>query len=239
MNMVTEGTWSLPETEEEFDTLKEIMSKHLPVGKDGTNAIEMISKAGFGDDTLYDQIGDLADAQGDDACARNLLKDYVMKHLVNGGFAYKYSPEERAQLQGAVADKHEEPATAEDGNEVIALPNKEDTKFEDIKDYVMSHYNTEEKSFPMGETGIVQSTTKKFGEEFQTIIEKLVSVLAGKEVELVNDERSIDEKKGKDHDKDGDIDSDDYLKSKDVAIKKAMGKEVEEQIDILKRLSGI
>lgn len=256
MNMVTEGTWSLPETEEEFDTLKEIMSKHLPVGKDGTNAIEMVSKAGFGDDTLYDQIGDLADEQGDDACARNLLKDYVMKHLVNGGFAYKYSPEERAQLQGAVADKHEEPATTEaeaepakcthcDGRGCEKCSDRgfttEETglSFEDIKDYVMSHFNTEEKSFPMGETGIVQSATKKFGEEVQPIVEKLVSLLSGKQVELVDDDRSIDEKKGKDHDKDGDVDSDDYLKSKDIAIKKAMGKEVEEAVTLLKRLSGI
>ena len=41
----------------------------------------------------------------------------------------------------------------------------------------------------------------------------------------------VDEKKGKDHDKDGDIDSDDYLAAKDKAIKKAMGKEVNEDAD--------
>ena len=35
----------------------------------------------------------------------------------------------------------------------------------------------------------------------------------------------VDEKKGKDHDGDGDIDSDDYLAARDKAIKKAMGKE--------------
>jgi methyl-accepting chemotaxis protein len=38
----------------------------------------------------------------------------------------------------------------------------------------------------------------------------------------------LDEKKGKDHDGDGDIDSDDYMAAKDKAIKKAMGKDVEE-----------
>ena len=36
------------------------------------------------------------------------------------------------------------------------------------------------------------------------------------------------EKKGTDHDGDGDIDSDDYMAAKDKAIKKAMGKEVDE-----------
>ena len=41
--------------------------------------------------------------------------------------------------------------------------------------------------------------------------------------------QAIDEKKGKDHDGDGDIDSDDYLKSRDIAIKKAMGKKVDDK----------
>ena len=39
---------------------------------------------------------------------------------------------------------------------------------------------------------------------------------------------NVDEKKGKDHDGDGDIDSDDYMAAKDKAIKKAMGKKVNE-----------
>ena len=34
----------------------------------------------------------------------------------------------------------------------------------------------------------------------------------------------VTEKKGKDQDKDGDVDSKDYMKSKDIAIKKAMAK---------------
>ena len=38
------------------------------------------------------------------------------------------------------------------------------------------------------------------------------------------DEAKFAEKQGTDHDKDGDIDSKDYLKSRDIAIKKAMGK---------------
>ena len=38
----------------------------------------------------------------------------------------------------------------------------------------------------------------------------------------------LEEKKGKDHDGDGDVDSDDYMAAKDKAIKKAMGKDVDE-----------
>lgn len=40
--------------------------------------------------------------------------------------------------------------------------------------------------------------------------------------------KKLKEKKGKDHDGDGDIDSDDYLAAKDKAIKKSMGKDVNE-----------
>ena len=43
-----------------------------------------------------------------------------------------------------------------------------------------------------------------------------------------SEEIEIKEKKGKDHDGDGDIDGDDYMAAKDKAIKKAMGKSVDE-----------
>src|SRR6056300_338027 len=43
----------------------------------------------------------------------------------------------------------------------------------------------------------------------------------------------IDEKKGKDLDGDGDVDGDDYMAAKDKAIKKAMGKDVNERVGAL------
>jgi len=44
------------------------------------------------------------------------------------------------------------------------------------------------------------------------------------------EEESVSEKKGKDHDGDGDVDGDDYMAAKDKAIKKAMGKEPQQEI---------
>tara|TARA_B100000989_G_scaffold294299_1_gene273184 strand:+ start:870 stop:2426 length:1557 start_codon:yes stop_codon:yes gene_type:complete len=48
------------------------------------------------------------------------------------------------------------------------------------------------------------------------------------EIEMNDMEPNMPEAKGTDHDKDGDIDSEDYLASRDKAIKKSMGKEVDE-----------
>ena len=50
------------------------------------------------------------------------------------------------------------------------------------------------------------------------------------EYAITQEKSGVSEKKGKDHDGDGDIDSDDYMAAKDKAIKKAMGKEVNESV---------
>ena len=50
---------------------------------------------------------------------------------------------------------------------------------------------------------------------------------------------TVDEKKGKDHDGDGDVDSDDYLAAKDKAIKKAMGKDDEKNEQLKEAIKSI
>ena len=56
---VAEGTWALPDNPEYMSKLKELMSKPLVVGADGTNATEQLYDL-IGDDHLFDIIGDLA-----------------------------------------------------------------------------------------------------------------------------------------------------------------------------------
>jgi flagellar hook-associated protein 3 FlgL len=59
MNTLVEGTWSLPETPEQLNKLKELMSSELIVGPDGTNATEQLYDL-IGDDVLFDRISELA-----------------------------------------------------------------------------------------------------------------------------------------------------------------------------------
>lgn len=60
INNLGEGTWSLPETPEQLDKLKTLMTKELIVGPDATNATEQLYDL-IGDDILFDRLSELAD----------------------------------------------------------------------------------------------------------------------------------------------------------------------------------
>jgi hypothetical protein len=64
INNLAEGTWELPETPEQLNKLKELMSKELIAGPDGTNATEQLYDL-VGDDALFDLIEELAEANPD------------------------------------------------------------------------------------------------------------------------------------------------------------------------------
>ena len=60
INNLSEGTWTLPETPEQLDKLKTLMTKELIVGPDATNATEQLYDL-VGDDELFDRLHALAD----------------------------------------------------------------------------------------------------------------------------------------------------------------------------------
>jgi hypothetical protein len=71
-DQIMEGTWALPETAEDMARLQELMSKPLPCGPDGEYASEQLYDL-IGDDSLFDDIGELADKDPDADC-RELVK---------------------------------------------------------------------------------------------------------------------------------------------------------------------
>ena len=76
-NNVMEGTWSTPDTPEKQQTLISLLSAELPVGADATNATELLYDL-IGDDTLFDQLHDLADDDAN-ADARQLVFDRLQE----------------------------------------------------------------------------------------------------------------------------------------------------------------
>ena len=58
INNLAEGTWEVPETPEQVNKLKELLSKELIVGPDATNAKEVLDGI-VGDDILFDRLESL------------------------------------------------------------------------------------------------------------------------------------------------------------------------------------
>ena len=104
-NRIVEGTWALPETPEQQDELKMLMSQPLIAGADGMNATEQLYGL-VGDDELFDIIGDIAvdpDANcWDDPRVQNRLEELGV---------YMVTPTEPAVAAPAV----EAPPVAENG----------------------------------------------------------------------------------------------------------------------------
>jgi len=129
---VNEGIHSLPDEDhagEHFSKLKDVMSKHFPVGNEAVNAVSVLQSLGFGDDELFDQLGELADQEGPDACACETVKNYIMNRLLKSpNIQNYYTPEQITALQDAASaadqraekepEKQTEPAMA--GEESVA-----------------------------------------------------------------------------------------------------------------------
>tara|TARA_Y100001972_G_scaffold77097_1_gene93680 strand:- start:673 stop:3042 length:2370 start_codon:yes stop_codon:yes gene_type:complete len=60
MNMISEGTWALPDNENDVGKLVELMKNPVALGDAGEDATAAISFA-LGDDELYDDLGDAGD----------------------------------------------------------------------------------------------------------------------------------------------------------------------------------
>jgi hypothetical protein len=81
-NEVVEGTWHLPNDEQDTQALDDLMSKPLEAGDNGENATGAIYDI-IGDDALFDKLQDLASAEGPESDARPA----VISWLRDNGYA--------------------------------------------------------------------------------------------------------------------------------------------------------
>jgi hypothetical protein len=102
INNLVEGTWSLPDTPEQQEKLKMLMSKPLAAGPDGMDATEQLYDL-IGDDQLFDAIGEVASENPD----ANIWDDERVQRRLEDLGIYIINPTE--------------------GNEVAPVPNTQDT----------------------------------------------------------------------------------------------------------------
>lgn len=117
-NRIVEGTWALPETPEQQDELKMLMSQPLVAGADGMNATEQLYGL-VGDDELFDIIGDIA--VDPDA---NIWDDERVQNRLEELGVYMVTPAEPTQAA-------ETPPVAESGP--YDLPGKDYDRPGDVK----------------------------------------------------------------------------------------------------------
>ena len=78
-NTISEGTWAIPDTEEQVSELTELLMEPLPVGVDATNATNALYNL-IGDDVLFDKLSDLAD-EDSEADARDVVMDWIQENM--------------------------------------------------------------------------------------------------------------------------------------------------------------
>ena len=120
----------------------------------------------------------------------------------------------------------------EDGEEMVDEAElKEYDQADAVADYIKDFYRNPDTGESIIDDEIINDfyrTHPEWEEQADGSDEGMQAVLDNfKEFLSVNTDY-IDEKKGKDLDGDGDVDSDDYMAAKDAAIKKSMGKNVDE-----------
>ena len=76
---VSEGTWAVPDSDDEVGKLIDLLNQPLPVGVDGQNATNALYNI-IGDDRLFDRLGELADSDPE-ADARDLVVDWLQDNL--------------------------------------------------------------------------------------------------------------------------------------------------------------
>ena len=97
-NGILEGTWAMPESEEEIRKLVELMGKPLLVGVNGEDATSALYSV-IGDDQLFDDIHNMADIKGEDYDCRPEVLKWVKQNM----------PAVVPQIEAVMQDEKAEP----------------------------------------------------------------------------------------------------------------------------------
>ena len=172
-----------------IDMLNKMIGKSLPVGPDATNAINSL-KGIIEDEGLMNELKSLAESDPE-SCARPAIYRYLKQNdpeaLDDLDFG-DMTMEDDDNTTDVTIDKDGAMKLAGDNEE----PKDEKASTEDIIEFVRSFYDTETGAFPKGETGVVISARKRFGDSVGDLVEKFVSKLTGNEVQ-VEDDQDVEE----------------------------------------------
>lgn len=128
-----------------LEELNQLMDSHFPAGTNGVNAIESLRDI-IDDPELNNKFKEVSQ-EDSDTCVRPLIMDWIK--------------EKAPQLESEINTGDMEQPETEDHVDSMDNPNAGE---QEIEEYVKSLYDTSTGNFPRGETGVLVSVSKKFGD---------------------------------------------------------------------------
>ena len=116
---LSEGTWQVPESDEDIRKLAKLLRNPVPCGVDGVNAINALSGM-IGDDGLYDDIESLAEVDTEADCNSLIVSwlDYNMPEVLDQ--VKELSPDGFVRDQGRKQERPKDWASAVAADESVA-----------------------------------------------------------------------------------------------------------------------
>jgi hypothetical protein len=178
--------------------LNKLVGKHFPVGPDATNAIESL-KGIIDNEELNSELKALAD-KDPDSCARPLIYNYLEKNDpevlndLNFGDMKMPAKYNSGDIDAFNAEDDTTDVTIDKDGAMKLAGDKDDepkdkkASAEEVIEFVRSFYDKETGAFPRGETGVIISARKRFGDSVGDLVERFVSKLTGKKVQVEGDD---------------------------------------------------
>jgi len=172
-----------------IQALNKLVSQEFPVGVDATNALESL-KGIIDDPNLSSELKELAD-NNPDASAKPAIYRYIKQTQPDALDKIDFGNMKEDDTTDVVIGKDGAMKLAGQDDEEGVEDKKAST--EEIVEFVRSFYDKESGAFPKGETGVVISARKKFGDSVGDLVERFVKKLTGKEVNVDTDvEESVE-----------------------------------------------
>ena len=181
---ITEGTWALPESDEDVEKFKRIFAKPIQFGPEGNDATSAMYDI-FGDDELFDNLYELAEVKGPEADARPTIVKWftkVHKDIVTGNASVSRDIEESMakifEYLKTWKPEAEEPADAEAPAEEPAESVNVSSMGNDIAKYAQAEIkkSAENIAKAMPKAKSVQLSSKDYSEKELTGLRKLAGL---------------------------------------------------------------
>jgi len=207
---VAEGTWAIPQSDDEVAKLIDVLSNPLPAGVDGQNATNILYDI-IGDDRLFDQIAEVAKVNPEED-VRSVVENWLEEHLpqiyqqIQAEIGDPDVPEPFEQGQEDEVDEGNTYGSGDGGMDGVVYEDSQDDDggFEAIQSAIIRRiaHSHHELLMKLGPDGVLEAArevaefaapVEEIGSSDVSAWVQMIERDAGIEKEEVTEERDIDD----------------------------------------------